>query len=136
MSNPADHVERVITAMNGKWLTPETEFIFMAMHNYISTNVKELTKDEPDSPFNLPSFDGALKAVCMVGAIGRDEATQTPGDVMEQIVIALSESADQREEAIAKMADAAIANIIAGKHVKDAPQQEPEDDGNPATESR
>lgn len=136
MSNPADHIERVVNAMNGKWLTPETEFIFMAMHNYISTNVKELTKDDPESPFNLPSFDGALKAVCMVGAIGRDEVKQTPGDVMEQIVIALSESADQREEAIAKMADAAIANITAGKHVKDVPQEEPKDDRDSATESR
>lgn len=136
MSNPADHIERVITAMKGKWLTPETEFIYMAMNNYISTNVKELTKDEPESPFNLPSFDGALKAVCLVGAIGRDEVTQTPADVMEQIVIALSESADQREEAIAKMADAAIANITAGKHVKDAPKQESEDDRDSATEGR
>jgi ADP-ribosylglycohydrolase len=126
MSNPADHVERVITALRGKEMTPQTEFISRSMHSYISTTIKELAKDDKESPFNLPSFDGALQAVTIVAAIARNEEKQSPADIMELIVKALSETHEVREETIAKLADAAIANITAGVHVMDAPPQEPE----------
>jgi hypothetical protein len=124
MTDATNQIQRVIEAMHGKDMTPQTHFIAESMHALIMKGALELAENEPDSPFRNDSFDGALRAVCIVAAIGRDEDNETPENVMTNIIAALAEDRKVRDETIVKLGDKAIANITAGVHVVNLPAPE------------
>ena len=111
-------IDSVIEALrDGKFIDSRTENVWGTMYKTIGDFARQSAEEDEESPFRHPSFDGALKAVCFVAAIARDEQNECPGDVMDNIIVALVAERPRREDMLERLSRAAVANIKAGVNV-------------------
>lgn len=140
------HMDQLIVdSMQGKQMDQRTLFVCGAMHDFLSRSIAEFTSGRDDWKPEA-DFRNALKGACVVGALSRNEDTQSPQDVIERIITTLlGPTAEERTAARNEMFSAAVENIKAGKHTMpyDGPHgsmplpfsaEELEHDGNPSAQ--
>lgn len=109
----------LVSAMRGKQMNRSTIRACRMMYDLVSHSSKQVKDENGASPFaQSREFDGALKAVCIIAAIGRNEEKQSPADVMADIATCLVGDKEQRDETFAELMDKAVANASSGVNVE------------------
>ena len=110
----------IVSALEGKQMDIPTRNICGVIHGFVNAAIKVATRDEPLDDAMARDLRHAVAGGSIMAAIGRDEDTMSPMDVISELVESLTQNdSTTRNASLDKICDRALANIQAGKHVMD-----------------
>lgn len=117
----SQEINGFLSAMRGKQMDERTFgtsfYLYSSARNILERACKDEPTDKSSELMTDEKFDSALKGASVVAAIGRDEESMTPADLLELMFKSLIGVRDERGVARAKLYDMAIANIQNDKNI-------------------